>query len=51
MTNITIFKKIVQLVKSLKSSFLTFNCFRKLDILETFMVRNLRIFLGLRANP
>ena len=50
MTGITDFQKIVQSVISLKSSFLMFNCYRNLDILETFMVRNLRGFLGLRAN-
>ena len=49
MTKITIFQKFVQSVKSLKSSFLMFNCFRNLAILEIFMVSNLHSFLGLRA--
>ena len=46
-----IFQKTVKSVKSLKSSFLMFKCFRNFDILEIFMIRNLRSFLGLRAIP
>ena len=49
MTSITVFQNRNGNI-SLKSSFLMFNSYRNLDILETFMVSNLRGFLGLRAN-
>ena len=49
MTSITVFQNRNGNI-SLKSSFLMFNSYRNLDILETFMVSNLRGFLGLIAN-